>query len=255
MEGAFEPREVPGGRRLADERRPAADLERDRRAEERVLDQVAPVHVAVGQVERAQHRVNASGAADRRAAEDFQELVGRAVVGIDEHPPEERRELRAGRRHAVQLAHQLDRDRELQRRGRRETGTRVPGGPGSGAESPGRTGRRSRGSGGRASGRFSRALHPRWPRRAGIGPEYGAPPCGRPNTGPTSVDACRPRPSIALTRIVTSRCGSVTTSANRGRVTVFVATSLPSTRTRTSLVPFETRPSIRPNETSRGAGA
>jgi hypothetical protein len=64
---------------------------------------------------------------------------------------------------------------------------------------------------------------------------------------PAPVDRADPDRDVALR--------SVTTSANRGRVTVFVATSLPSTRTRSSLVPFETRPSIRPNETSRGAGA
>ena len=42
----------------------------------------------------------------------------------------------------------------------------------------------------------------------------------------------RPRPSIAVTRIVTSRCGSETATTNRRRVTSFVAASRPSTRTR-----------------------
>src|SRR5206468_136549 len=94
----------------------------------------AAVHVAVGEAERPQHRVHARGPAGGRAAEHLEQPVRGAVVRVDEHSPEERGQAGSGRRDTAQLAHQLDGDRELQGRRRREAGARVPGRAGSRAE-------------------------------------------------------------------------------------------------------------------------
>jgi hypothetical protein len=87
-----------------------------------------------------------------------------------------------------------------------------------------------------------------------------APPCvaaarGRPNTGPTTVDDRRPRSSNAVTRILTSRRGRSTSTANRRRRSSFSAASRPATNTRMRRVPGETVPATRPKLTSCGAGA
>ena len=134
MERALEPGKVPRGRVLADEVGAAEELERDRPAGERVLDDVAAVHLAVREVERAHHRVDARRAAVDRAADRRQQLVRRAVVRVDEHAPEKAREARPRLRDPAQAAHELDGNRELQRRGGRKAGARVPGGARAGAE-------------------------------------------------------------------------------------------------------------------------
>src|SRR5207249_5286423 len=104
VERAFEPGEVPGRRELADEGRTAADLERDRPTCERLLDDVPAVHVAVGQAESAQHRVDPCRATRRRAADLLQQLVRGSIVREHEHPPEERGEPRARCRYSAELA-------------------------------------------------------------------------------------------------------------------------------------------------------
>ena len=105
------------------------------RAHERVLDDVAAVHVAVGEAERAHHRVHAGRAAGGRAADRLEQLVRRAVVRVDEHLPQQPREPSCRARECrAGFAHQLDRDRELQRRGGREAGAGVPGCSGAGSQ-------------------------------------------------------------------------------------------------------------------------
>jgi hypothetical protein len=55
-------------------------------------------------------------------------------------------------------------------------------------------------------------------------PSFGTPHVrGRPYTGPTTVDARRPRPSTADTVRVTSRRGSATAKSNRCPRTAFSA--------------------------------
>ena len=87
---------------------------------------VAAVHLRVVQPERAHRLVHTRRAGARRAREPHLERVRGVVVGADEHRREERRDAGSGRRHPVMGAKHGNRDRQLERRGRREPSGRVP---------------------------------------------------------------------------------------------------------------------------------
>jgi hypothetical protein len=80
---------------------------------------------------------------------------------------------------------------------------------------------------------------------------------GRPKTGATVVDDCRLSSTTAITVRRTTRGGNAMWKSNvrrpprRSRL----AATRPSIDTITMIVPGPTRPAIRPNETSYGAGA
>ncbi len=114
--------------------------------------------------------------------------------------PSRRASAKAGReprprgRDAAQLAHQLDRDRELQRRGRREAGARVPGRAGSGAEVLDEDAADSRESGapGERTVRASSCVLVAAERRDRPGVREPSPREAR-TPGRRRVDECRPR--------------------------------------------------------------
>ena len=177
VQRALETGHVPGGRGLADEGRAAEDLERDRRAREPVLlDDVAAVHVAVGQAERPHHRVHPGRASGGRAADRLEQLVRRAVVRVDEHLPQEAREPRAGRGNPAQAAQELDRDRELQRRGGRKAGARVPGCSRAGSQVLDEDAADAREAAARGRAPLRARAGSSYPRSGGIGPRTARPP-------------------------------------------------------------------------------
>ena len=150
------------------------------------------------------HRVHPGRASGGRAPDRLEQLVGGAVVGIDQHPPQEGCEPRSGCGNPAQAAQELDGDRELQRRGGRKPGARVPGCSGACSQVLDEDAADTREAAREAAHACARAPGPRNRAAAGSGRRRARPLAAARTPARRSSRSAARSASTAVTRSVTS---------------------------------------------------